>query len=224
MQRFFLYILLVLFPAGFQSPEVSDASPKELFPPSVQLYQEMQLGDIINFDAFEQALLGYEQINSPKEILTLIDFSKPSTEERLYVLDMKQKKMLYSSHVSHGQNSGANYATSFSNDIGSHKSSLGFFMTEGTYTGRNGYSLVLEGLEKDINDKAKERAIVIHGASYSNPSFISSMGRLGRSHGCPALPSSLTQPIINTIKGGSLLFIYANNPDYTKNSPILRAG
>lgn len=224
MQRLFVYILLLSLPARFQSPEVSYTSLEELLPPSVQLYQEMQLGDIINFDAFEQALSGYEKINSPKEILTLIDFSKPSTEERLYVLDMKQKKMLYASHVSHGQNSGANYATSFSNDIGSYKSSLGFYMTEGTYTGRNGYSLVLEGLEKDINDKAKERAIVIHGASYTNPAFISSMGRLGRSHGCPALPASLTQPIINTIKGGSLLFIYANSPDYQKNSPILRAG
>ncbi len=101
--------------------------------------------------------------------MTLIDFSKPSTEKRLYVLDMKNKKLLYTSVVSHGKNSGGNYATSFSNKNGSYKSSLGFYLTENTYQGRNGYSLVLNGLEKGINDQAKQRAIVMHGAAYANP-------------------------------------------------------
>lgn len=98
---------------------------------------------------------------------------------------------------------------------------MGFFLTENTYQGKNGYSLVLNGLEKGINDRAKERAIVIHGAAYSNPSVIASSGRLGRSFGCPALPQSVSKPIINTIKGGSLLFIYANNKNYLSYSPIL---
>lgn len=187
-----------------------------------QLYVEMELEGRINYAAFEQAIDGYNKIEQKsKEILTLIDFSKPSTEERFYVFDMRHKKLLFASLVSHGKNSGGNYATSFSNENGSLKSSLGFFLTENTYQGKNGYSLVLNGLEKGINDRAKERAIVIHGAAYSNPSVITSSGRLGRSFGCPALPQSVSKPIINTIKGGSLLFIYANNQNYLSYSPIL---
>ena len=116
-------------------------------------------------------------------------------------LTWNRKKMLYSSVVSHGKNSGENYATSFSNEVGSYKSSLGFYLTGNTYQGRNGYSLLLDGLEKGINDRARERAIVVHGAAYANPSVCKS-GRLGRSFGCPALPQALTKPIINTIKGG----------------------
>lgn len=186
------------------------------------LYNEMELDGVVNYDAFEKAVAGYNKIEQKsKEILTLVDFSKPSTEERFYVFDMRHKKLLFTSLVSHGKNSGGNYATSFSNKTGSLKSSLGFFLTENTYQGRNGYSLVLNGLEKGINDKAKERAIVIHGAAYSNPSVIASSGRLGRSFGCPALPLAVSKPIINTIKGGSLLFIYANNQNYLSYSPIL---
>ena len=131
------------------------------------------------------------------------------------------KENTYTSLVSHGKNSGGNYATSFSNENGSHKSSLGFYLTENTYQGRNGYSLILNGLEKGINDLAKQRAIVIHGASYSDPSVAASSGRLGRSFGCPALPVSVSKPIINTIKNGTLLFIYANDKNYLTQSSIL---
>ena len=105
-------------------------------------------------------------------------------------------------------------------EVGSYKSSLGFYLTGNTYQGRNGYSLLLDGLEKGINDRARERAIVVHGAAYANPSVCKS-GRLGRSFGCPALPQALTKPIINTIKGGSVLFIYANNKEYMAKSSIL---
>lgn len=186
-----------------------------------KLYTDMQLQNTVNYTAFEQAFIGYNKIQKKNnDIITLIDFTKPSTEERLYVIDMKQKRLLYSSLVSHGRNSGENYATSFSNENGSYKSSLGFYLTENTYEGKNGYSLVLNGLEKGINDHAKERAIVIHGAAYSNPSTIAS-GRLGRSQGCPALPQALSKPIINTIKGGTLLYIYANDRKYLAQSSIL---
>lgn len=186
-----------------------------------ELYTEMQLEDVVNYVAFSQALAGYKQIESQKEIMTLIDFSKPSTEERLYVFDMNERKLLYSSHVSHGKNSGTNYAEHFSNEVGSYKSSLGFFLTGNTYMGRNGYSMVLNGLEEGVNDKAKERAIVVHGSAYSNPAVIARSGRLGRSLGCPALPLQLTKPIINTIKEGSVLFIYAENDDYVKRSSFV---
>lgn len=186
------------------------------------LYNEMDLAGFVNFGAFQQAVTGYNKIQGrKKDVLTLIDFTKPSTEERLFVLDMKNRRILFSSYVSHGRNSGGNYATSFSNKSGSYQSSLGFYLTENTYQGRNGYSLILNGLEKNINDKAKERAIVIHGASYADPSVINSSGRLGRSLGCPALPLAVSKTIIDTIKDGSLLYIYANNEDYLAQSNIL---
>lgn len=187
-----------------------------------RLFEEMGLAGKVNFIAFRQAVAGYNKIKEKsKPVLTLIDFSKPSTEERLYVFDIEKKELLYTSVVSHGKNSGANYATSFSNQYGSYKSSLGFYLTEHTYQGKNGYSLILNGLEKGINDRAKERAIVVHGAAYANPSVAASSGRLGRSFGCPALPQELTKPIINTIKDGSVLFIYANNAEYLAQSRML---
>lgn len=221
MHKVFLYLFLLFIPASFSS--MSRPEPRTSVTSNCrQLYVEMELDGVVNYAAFEQAVAGYNKITQKdKEILTLVDFSKPSTEERFYVFDMRHKKLLFSSLVSHGKNSGGNYATSFSNENGSLKSSLGFFLTENTYQGKNGYSLVLNGLEKGINDRAKERAIVIHGAAYSNPSVIASSGRLGRSFGCPALPQSVSKPIINTIKGGSLLFIYANNKNYLSYSPIL---
>ena len=186
-----------------------------------QLYDEMQLEGEVDQTAFLQAWTGYQRITEKKKpILTLIDFTKPSTEERLFVFDLEQKKLLFTSVVAHGKNSGGNYATSFSNKVGSYQSSLGFYLTGHTYQGRNGYSLLLDGLEKGINDRARERAIVVHGAAYANPSVCRS-GRLGRSFGCPALPQALTRPIINAIKDGSVLFIYANQPEYNQHSTIL---
>ncbi|MCL2329379.1 MAG: murein L,D-transpeptidase catalytic domain family protein [Bacteroidetes bacterium] len=182
----------------------------------------MQLNDVVNYKAFAQAIAGYNKMGKRNNhIVTLIDFTKPSTDERLYVFDIKRKKMLYSSHVAHGRNSGENYATSFSNKMGSYQSSLGFFLTENTYYGKHGYSLILHGLEKGINDQAKDRAIVIHGAAYANPSVIEGSGRLGRSLGCPALPQSISDTIISAIKDGSLLYIYANDKDYFKQSSFL---
>lgn len=186
------------------------------------LFHAMQLDGVVGFLAFRQAVEGYNKIEQKsKPILTLIDYTKPSTEKRLFVFDMEKRKLLYSSYVSHGRNSGENYATSFSNQEGSYKSSLGFYLTGGTYQGKNGYSMILDGLEKGVNDKARERAIVMHGAAYANPSVIASAGRLGRSLGCPALPQTVTQPIINMIKGGSVLFIYANNQEYMAKTSIL---
>lgn len=186
------------------------------------LFEEMNLAGVVNFVAFQKAIAGYKCIEQKhKPILTLIDFSKPSTEKRLFVFDIEKKELLYSSVVSHGKNSGKNYATSFSNKDGSCQSSLGFYLTENTYQGRNGYSLILNGLEKGINDHAKQRAIVVHGATYANPSVAKSIGRLGRSFGCPALPLSVTKPIIDTIKEGSVLFIYADNKNYLANSSFL---
>ena len=230
MQKFFLFLSLFFLSANHtathtQTPRSAARDARISTAASLdchRLYQAMQLEKRVNYAAFQQALAGYRRIpGRRKDILTLIDFTKPSTDERLFVLDLQQEKLLFSSVVSHGKNSGGVYATSFSNENGSHKSSLGFYLTGNTYQGRNGYSLILEGLEKGINDRAKERAIVVHGAAYANPSIAASTGRLGRSFGCPALPEAMTRPIINTIKGGSLLYIYADSPAYISQSPIL---
>ena len=218
MQTFILSLLLAFTPY-FSSKNIEKT---ELINDSHELYAEMKLDGVVNYSAFEQAFVGYCNADTKrKDIMTVIDFSKPSTDERLYVIDMKRKKLLYSSHVSHGRRSGENYATSFSNTKGSNQSSLGFYVTENTYQGRNGYSLILNGLEKGINDRAKERAIVIHGADYANPSVIKSSGRLGRSQGCPALPRDVSSDIIDIIKEGTLLYIYANNDDYLLQSSLL---
>lgn len=201
-------------PAG--SPAVAVAENEC---PCRALYEEMGLGGIVDYTAFEQAFAGYHKIEGRKKnVFTLIDFTKPSTEERLYVFDVAKKKMLFRSHVSHGRGSGENYATAFSNESGSHKSSLGFYLTGSTYQGKNGYSMLLHGLEKGINDKARERAIVVHAAAYANPSVIAPGGRLGRSFGCPALPQAVNDKIINAIKDGTVMYIYANDRTYVAQS------
>ncbi|WP_400262888.1 murein L,D-transpeptidase catalytic domain family protein [Sphingobacterium sp. SG20118] len=186
------------------------------------LYQSMNLKNVVNYKAFKEAMEGYTLLPAKnKDVLSIIDFTLASTEKRLVVLDLKNEKVLYHSVVSHGKNSGSNFATSFSNRPESYQSSLGFYITENTYQGANGYSLVLNGLDKGFNDKAKSRAVVIHGADYANPSVVSSLGRLGRSYGCPALPRALNKPIINTIKDGTLLYIYADDEEYLAKSKVL---
>lgn len=189
--------------------------------PAETMYRDMHLDNVVSYEAFLNAVEGFNRIEQKKKnILTLIDFTRPSTEQRLCVIDMDRHKLLYTSVVAHGRNSGGNYATSFSNKEGSYKSSLGFYLTGNTYNGKNGYSLVLEGLEKGINDKARDRAIVMHGAAYADPAN-TACGRLGRSLGCPALPRAIARPVIDTIKEGSVLFIYADNREYLTATTIL---
>ena len=225
MRTFCLFLALFLIQSSHsfgRDVVLSDDAQTSDISACYELYVEMQLQDEVSYEAFEQAFLGHNKIKAQnKDVLTLIDFSKPSTEERLYILDMKGKSILRSSLVSHGKKSGGNYATSFSNKKGSHKSSLGFYLTGDTYEGRNGYSLVLNGLERGINDRAKARSIVVHGAAYCDPSEIASSGRIGRSFGCPAVPEDVNQEIIDAIKGGTILFIYAGDASYTQKSSIL---
>lgn len=205
-----------------QAHEEVQESLTEKVDPYRSLYEKIRLDGEVAFSAFDQAMRGYEQIPAKqKELLVLVDFTKPSTEDRFYVIDVQEQKLLYRSVVAHGRGSGDNYATSFSNTPGSHQSSLGFYLTGNTYQGSNGHSLRLKGLEAGINDKAMERAIVIHGADYCDPSFISSAGRLGRSFGCPSLPRAVNDEIIDTIKEGAVLFIYADDTNYQLKSPVL---
>ena len=155
---------------------------------------------------------------SNEDIVTIIDFSKPSTEKRLFILDLKKQEILYHTFVAHGKNTGVNMATKFSNNKGSNQSSLGLFSTGESYQGKHGYSLRLDGLEKGFNDNARNRAVVMHSAIYVSEDFIKRHGRLGRSWGCPAVPAEFSKEIIDLIKGGSCLYIYANDNNYLENS------
>ncbi len=178
-------------------------------------------------EAFEQAYKGYykllEQGKVQNEVLTIADFSKASSDERLFVIDMEKGKILFHTLVAHGRNSGLNYATEFSNKLESNKSSLGFYLTLQTYYGGKGYALRLQGLEKGINDNAFARAIVLHGSDYVTSQFANNNGYLGRSLGCPAVPTRQTKAIINSIKNGSLLFIYHPTENYKSKSTILNS-
>lgn len=153
--------------------------------------------------------------------LTVIDFSMPSTEKRMWIIDMKDGLILHHGLVSHGRNSGELMAEKFSNLSSSYMSSLGFYLTGETYEGKHGYSLRLDGLENGFNDKARERAIVIHGAEYAEENFIKQTGRLGRSLGCPALPNEIADEVIDLIKERSLLFIFGSDSEYLDNSVFL---
>jgi hypothetical protein len=176
-------------------------------------------------DIFEMAIQGWSKLQDTLsyDVITIIDFTLPSTEKRMWIIDPLNGEVLLHSLVAHGRNSGDLMAYRFSNRAESYQSSLGFYRTGETYQGKHGYSLRLDGLEQGINDQARNRAIVIHGAEYANESFVKSAGRLGRSLGCPALPTDLTDEAINLIKEGSLLFIYGNDPEYLHTSEILEA-
>jgi hypothetical protein len=155
--------------------------------------------------------------------LTVIDFTMPSTQKRMWIIDVQDGKILHHGFVSHGRNSGDLMAEKFSNVNSSYMSSLGFYITGETYQGKHGYSLRLDGLEKGFNDNARMRDIVIHGADYAKEEFIRQTGRLGRSLGCPALPREVAHQIIDLIKDKSCLFIYGKDDSYIKSSPILNS-
>lgn len=180
----------------------------------------------IETDVFEMALgaascaVRTGAVKDP-ETLTVIDYSKPSSERRLWVFDLKSRELVYEELVAHGQGSGANMATEFSNDDESHQTSLGLFVTRDTYVGRNGYSLRLDGLDRGVNDRARDRAIVMHGAPYVSEAFVKANGRLGRSWGCPAVSAAVARQMIDRVKGGGLVFAYYPDAGWIKASKYL---
>jgi len=187
------------------------------------MYEDMSLETKgLTKEAFEHAFLGFTRLlNSglvnKTNLITVADFSQSSRNKRLFIIDVNKREVVMQTYVAHGRGSGNEYATSFSNKHESHKSSLGFYITKGTYSGQHGLSLNLGGLEKGINDNAEARRIVVHGANYIGNS------RTGRSHGCPAVESKLSKNIIQTIKDGTVLFIYHPSASYLKMSKILNA-
>ena len=182
----------------------------------------------LNPDVFSKAYLGFNNLKKagklPEDshLLTVCDFSLSSTEKRLWVIDLEEKKVLFNSLVAHGKNTGEEFAAKFANTESSYQSSLGFYITENTYNGSNGYSLKLLGLDPRYNDAALQRAIVMHGADYVSENFIKSQNRIGRSWGCPAVPRALAEPIINTIKGQNCLFIYYPDERYLSKTEWLK--
>lgn len=157
----------------------------------------------------------------PRQIITVIDYTLPSTEKRLWVVDFQTKQVLFNTLVAQGKYTGGLFAHYFSDRPESKKSSLGLFLTNGTYVGHDGYSLRIQGLEPGFNDKAEEREIVIHGAWYVSDTFAKRYGRLGASWGCPAVSKEVVTPLINTIKNGTLLFSYYPDPSWLARSRFL---
>lgn len=176
----------------------------------------------LNRNVLKMALAAYQKARAEgtvkKSLLTVIDYSLPSSQQRLWVFDLYRNKLLYNTYVAHGKNSGMNVPHHFSNSPSSKETSLGTYVTKSTYIGSKGYSLNLQGLEKGFNDNAYNRRVVMHGAWYVEPDFIKRMGRAGRSWGCPSVAASMARSIINTIKDGSVIFAYYPDRNYLSHS------
>lgn len=237
-----LILAVVLLSPIYMSGKINDgnlAAPyprhfsRNLTKPSIEASMTAQYYDALDLASFglskpvfTAALKGFHKLMAKgllnkDSILTICDFSKSSSQKRLYVLDLKNMKVLFNTFVAHGRGSGMDYARSFSNKSRSNKSSLGFYITEETYFGSNGYSLRLNGMERGFNDKANARAIVMHGADYVSEQFMNSTGHLGRSLGCPAIPMGEHKEIIDNLKNGSLIFLYFNDSKYLHSSKLL---
>jgi hypothetical protein len=193
------------------------------------VYDEIHLDSFgLKKNIFYYACKGYEYLLSENKlqkpsIITICDYSQSSSSKRLYVIDLNEGKLLFNTYVSHGKNSGGEYATSFSNSMNSHKSSLGFMVTGETYKGGKGYSMHLDGMERGINDNIRNRDIVMHGSKYVNAERADERNAMGRSFGCPAVSYAEHKKIIDAIKNGSCFFIYADYKLYASSSKILNA-
>ena len=216
---------LFIHPPADSSGRKSVSDSFRLVPAVKSVYDSLHLElRGLSRQAFEYAREGWEKLKEEgklfnESLLTIVDFSQPSNQKRFFIIDVNHYKLLFNTYVAHGQNSGREMATNFSNQNSSHMSSPGFYITRETYEGKNGLSLKLEGMERGINDKAYERGIVVHGAHYVSEEIAHSRGWIGRSHGCPAVPSESSGQIIQTIKNGTCLFIY--HPSYINRSVIL---
>ena len=225
MRKVIIYLFFILIPV------INNARATETVPDGIvneDIYTTVSLSETgLTRDIFDLAIKGLKKLDSDGKlnnpnIVTIVDYSQSSNKKRLYVIDLKNKKMLFNTFVAHGRNTGEEYAKSFSNDEGSYKSSLGFYITEHPVIGSHtGFSLQIDGVEKGFNDHAVQRAIIIHAAEYVTQNFINKYGRLGRSYGCPSLPPEMNKPIIDAIKGGTCLFLYNPNKEYLSNSALL---
>ena len=225
MKQHLFYLLLLFLPVINQAGSENETPETAV---KNDLYTQLHLDEYgLSNEVFQLALIGHHKLEAQGKlenpnILTIVDFSQTSKNRRLYVIDCREQKLLFNTLVAHGRNTGDEYAKHFSNETGTLKSSLGFYITKKHITGSTvGYSLVLEGIEKGFNDNAAHRQIIMHGATYATEDFIKKNGRLGRSFGCPSLPPDLIQPVVETIENGSCLFIYYPDPTYLRTSSFL---
>lgn len=220
MNALITLIFMAIFSSSIASSTVIVSNPTSDI--NTEARHLNQVAPELNSKVLKLALTAYEKARhnglAKKQILTVIDYSLPSSMQRLWVFDLRKEKLLYHMHVAHGKNSGQTLARHFSNKVESKETSLGAFVTKNTYIGSNGYSLNLQGLEKGFNDHAYERRVVVHGARYVEPGYIKSVGHAGRSWGCPAIAASLAKPLINTIKDGSVIFAYYPDKKYLTTS------
>jgi hypothetical protein len=233
-------IFMIHLPFSFARPKDKELKPVSIKHMAVNttsklreerlfIYDSLKLNILgLSQKAYDYAIDGLEKLKKAGKItndklISIVDFTKSSAQKRLFIIDLEKHQLLFNTYVAHGQNSGAEYARNFSNAPESFQSSLGFYETSETYNGKHGYSLHLNGLERGVNDKADERAIVIHGAQYVSEGYIQAKGYIGRSWGCPAIPEKLVKPIIDKIKEGTCLFIYGENKKYLKHSRILNS-
>jgi len=205
------------------------AEMKMILATATSIYDEMDLEDSgLSRQAFQSAWTGYYKLRKKgllrkSSVLSICDFSQSSSNQRLYVIDVRNRKVLYRTYVAHGINSGEEFANSFSNKMESCKSSLGFYITTKTYTGINGMSLRIEGVDRGFNDNAARRAIVIHGATYVSQRILRKYGVMGTTFGCPAIPSEMTTQIIPVVKNGSCFYIYYPSKKYLARSQVLNS-
>jgi hypothetical protein len=215
-----------------QTDTTAAAADSSVAVDSVQMITD-SISDRINIDslglskeAIAYAVRGYQELNSAGRVdnpyLTIVDLSQSSRKKRFYIIDMENDSLVWNTFVAHGKNSGLDEATRFSNATNSEESSLGFYLTGSTYTGKHGLSLRISGQEKGFNDNAEARGIVVHGASYVNAARANS-SYMGRSQGCPALPEHEYAQVIRMIKEGSVLFVYHPSTEYLQNSPVLNS-
>ncbi|PTQ94155.1 L,D-transpeptidase-like protein [Mucilaginibacter yixingensis] len=205
-----------------KSTETEESSARSLFNNYIEdIYSNANLASSgLDTTVFEKAITGYYNLKianllpAESTVVTIVDFSKPSTTKRMWIVDLAKKKLLLNTWVAHGQGSGDNVANAFSNNPESHQSSIGFYITNEVYDGKHGRSLRLDGMDAGFNDQARSRDIVVHGAEYVNQNTIDQMGRLGRSFGCPAVSTEVIGQVIEDIKNKNLLFINANESDY----------
>jgi hypothetical protein len=202
-------------------------SSKSFISEKMRVFDSLHLSESgLSKKVYEMALRGMNKLSNnghiKANILSIVDFSQPSTSKRLYVIDLDNYTLLYNTWVAHGAKSGKTAATYFSNKPSSHKSSLGFYVTGETYKGSNGYSLKLLGMEKGINDYALKRGIVMHGADYVSEEYIASQGYIGRSYGCPAVASEISNELIDMVKEGTCLFIYHPSATYKTKSKLIK--
>lgn len=223
---FYTLIVLSVF-TGTNTHAGDAASAKSMVNRHISsVYRQIDFShsDTLSYEAFARAYLGYMnladagKLNGDKPLLTVCDFSLSANKNRMWIIDLYTGRVLLNTYVAHGQGSGEEYANAFSNKPNSHQSSLGFYVTGGTYTGKHGNSMYLEGMDAGYNSAAHDRAIVVHGAGYVSKDFVLGTGRLGRSWGCPAVSNDISDRVISLIKDGTCLFIYYPEQKYLENS------